>query len=384
MKNKILKLGGAACCLLLALPGCNKDPEYYTLETPADIMLVQASANALTLEKAKEDEVAVTFSWNEASNLGTTANNLVYYFRMYMAEDATKVSKVDTLGGDTRSISFTHKELNDMLATWGMSTGDEVTIEAEVIAQLRSTEKYQKPELSKTTLNMFGYIKNVTAIYLVSVADDGTRSLVRMPEKVTGSAIYQTTTDLVPGKYFFALSQEKDYPAYVKGTTADNSLQYVADGEGTEMLDNALSGNYTVVVDLNQLDVNFVQLYPLPQGVVCIIGAACEIGWDTGKSSSEGQLTAKDPRHPELLSWTGQFYAGSQEFKLMLEGNYGGKFFFAPYQGAFPDEEHELGEARYQDNGGDLKWFVKADGRYTLTVNIDVSAMTIDLQPATE
>ncbi|MDR0938662.1 MAG: SusE domain-containing protein [Mediterranea sp.] len=384
MTSKILKQAGALCCLLLALTGCNKDPEYYTLDTPEDIMLVKASDNVLTLEKTKENETAVTFSWNGASNLGTTPENVEYYFRMYMAEETTNVSKVDTLDSDTHSISFTHKELNDMLATWGMSTGDKVTIEAEVIAQLRTSDKYQKPELSKTTLNMYGYIKNVTAIYMVSVADDGTRTLVRMPEKGTGSGIYQATIPVTPGKYFFALSQDKDYPAYMKGSGAANSLQYVVDGEGTEMLDTTLDGTYTVVVDLNQLDVSFVQLYPLPQGVVCIIGGACEIGWDIDKSLAQGQLTAKDPRHPERLSWTGQFYAGSEEFKLMLEGSYGGKFFFAPYQGAFPDEEHALGEARYQDNGGDLKWFVKADGRYTLTVDIDVSTMTIDLQPANE
>jgi hypothetical protein len=147
------------------------------------------------------------------------------------------------------------------------------------------------------------------------------------------------------------------------------------------MLENTLTGTYTVVVDLNLLDVNFVQLYPLPQGGIWIIGSGCEIGWDIDKSLSQGALTAKDPRHPERLSYTGQFYAGGDnEFKLMLEGSYGGKFFFAPYEKANPATEHALGEARYQDNGGDLKWSVAADGRYTLTV--DLSAQTIDLQPA--
>lgn len=53
--------------------------------------------------------------------------------------------------------------------------------------------------------------------------------------------------------------------------------------------------------------------------------------------------------------------------------------FFAPSQGANPGVEHELGEARYQDNGGDLKWIVAADGKYILTV--DLNEMKIYLEP---
>ena len=47
---------------------------------------------------------------------------------------------------------------------------------------------------------------------------------------------------------------------------------------------------------------------------------------------------------------------------------------------ANPAAEHELGEARYQDNGGDLKWSVASDGKYTLTV--DLNQMRIYLNPA--
>ena len=48
--NKIMKL---ICLLFLMLivASCNKDPEYYTLETPVDQMLLKASSSEITLEK---------------------------------------------------------------------------------------------------------------------------------------------------------------------------------------------------------------------------------------------------------------------------------------------------------------------------------------------
>ena len=41
------------CLLFLVsiVASCNKDPEYYTLETPADQMLLKASSTELTLER---------------------------------------------------------------------------------------------------------------------------------------------------------------------------------------------------------------------------------------------------------------------------------------------------------------------------------------------
>lgn len=101
-----------------------------------------------------------------------------------------------------------------------------------------------------------------------------------------------------------------------------------------------------------------------------------------GVAKEKGALQSKDPRHPELWTYTGNFYYndGSNEFKLSVELDWGGKFFFAPHAAANPVAEHELGEARYQDNGGDLKWSVASDGKYTLTVDLD--QMKIYLAPA--
>ncbi len=237
------------CLLFLAsiVASCNKDPEYYTLETPADQMLLKTSSADLTLEKEKENETAVTFTWNAAAQRGADAS-IAYFFRMYMADLHSNVTSLFEIEAGERSISFTHNELNDILASWSILPGDKVTIEAEVIAQVNSSAQYLKPELSKTQLDVVGYDKNATAIYMVMVDDAGERTVRRMTEKVVGSGIYQSQTELKPCKYFFALSAESDYPCYMKGENGDNSLQYVTEEGDYEMLENAKSGTYTMVL----------------------------------------------------------------------------------------------------------------------------------------
>lgn len=368
--------------LMLIVASCNKESEHYTLENPVDQMLIKASSSDITLEKEKENEIAVTFAWDAAAQRGGADASIRYFFRMYMSDLHSNVTNVYEIEEGERSISFKHKELNDILASWGILPGDKVTIEAEVIAKVNSPAEYVKPELSKIQLDVTGYDKNATAIYMVMIASDGERTVKRMTEKTVGSGIYQSSIGLKPCKYFFALSADSDYPCYMKGDNGDKSLQYTAEEGNNEMLENTKSGTYTVVVDLNVLDVNIVSLYSLPKDGIWIVGNSCDVGWDIDAAKTKGALVNSDPRHPELWMYTGNFYShgGQNEFKLSLELSWGGKFFFAPTQGANPATVHELGEGRYQDNGGDLKWTVASDGKYTLTVDLD--QMTISLTPA--
>lgn len=375
--NKIMRL---VCLLFLMsiVASCNKDPEYYTLENPVDQMHLKASVAETTLEKEKEHEAAVTFTWDAAAQRGGADASTTYYFRMYMSDLRTNVTELYQIETGEFSISFTHSELNDILASWNILPGSKTTIEAEVIAQVNSSVQYLKPELSKTQINVTGYDKNATAIYMVMVADDGVKTVRRMTEKVVGTGVYQSSITLEPCKYYFALSASEDYPGYVKGENGDNSLKYVGAGGDHEMLVNTKSGTYTVVADLNMLDVNIVRIYPLPMGGVWIVGNSCDVGWNLDKE--KGALLSKDPRHPERLTYTGNFYfrGGDNEFKLSLELNWSGKFFFAPHAGANPATEHELGEGRYQNDGGDLKWSVASDGKYTLTVDLDQMKIYLD------
>lgn len=46
----------------------NEDPEYFTLDEQPDEMHIVASTDKLVLDKGKEDETAITFTWDAASS----------------------------------------------------------------------------------------------------------------------------------------------------------------------------------------------------------------------------------------------------------------------------------------------------------------------------
>lgn len=325
--------------------------------------------------------------------VGNPAENVHYDVNAH-AEKGTFDTEKGIIVGNIR-MGFGHYRISMAMASAAKAMGytpywmdlnsyGETTCTKVIGAQndLYSSAQYLKPELSKIQLDVAGYDKNATAIYMVMLDGDGERTVRRMTEKIVGSGIYQSTAELKPCKYFFALSADSDYPCYMKGENGDNSLQYVTEEGDYEMLENTKRGTYTMVVDLNVFDVNIVSLYPLPKDGIWIVGNSCDVGWDLGVAKDKGALTSKDPRHPELWTYTGNFHfnGGDNEFKLSVDLDWGGKFFFAPNAGANPAAEHELGEARYQDAGGDLKWSVASDGKYTLTV--DLNEMKIYLNPA--
>lgn len=148
------------------------------------------------MDKAKENENAVTFSWNKATNRGD-GTEIKYVFRMYMVENKDNVTDLYEIPADQYSISFTHKQLNDILKAWGASTDNKITVEAEVIAQVVSEKQFYMPELSKTTMEITGFLDNLEQIYLVIVPDDNSeKQYIRMGESVQGSGIYRASADL--------------------------------------------------------------------------------------------------------------------------------------------------------------------------------------------
>lgn len=251
--NNIIKQACLLCLLLLAV-SCNKDPEYYTLETPADQMFLKASSADITLGKDKEQEVAVTFTWNEAASRGADTN-ITYFFKMWMSELSSNVTELYEIPLGERSISFTHGELNDILTEWGMGSGDKVTIEAEVIAQVNSSEQYLKPELSKTKLNVSGYDKNITAIYMVMLSGNGERNVRQITQNEEGVGIFRATVELGVCQYYFTLNADVDYPAYVKGEE-DNTLKYVSEAGEYEKFENNYPASYSIEVNLDEMTID--------------------------------------------------------------------------------------------------------------------------------
>lgn len=247
--KKLLKKSIIPLTILLLTAGCNNDPEYYTLETPPDQMKIAASSEKVILQKSEEAQAAITFTWNKAADRGSDVD-LVYYLRLVHADMRDLQSELIKVGKDAFSVTWTVRELNNLLHAWNITPGTEVTIEAELYAAVENSTKYMKPEMSKTRFDMVGYDPS-NKLYLTVLLGNQKRNLEM---NVLDNDIYNWKGELSDCDFWFVRNMEKGLPAYMKGDS-ETSLAYSATGEGNRFNVQNL-GYYDITVNLNSMTIS--------------------------------------------------------------------------------------------------------------------------------
>ena len=164
------------------MTACNEDPEYFTLEEQADEMHIVASTDKLVLDKGKEDETAITFTWDAASSPVNETDLVTYSLRLYVtANKNANSTDFYELNTDLKK-SFTHDELNAIIGTWVLP-GQEVKVTAQVVCTVHNVDKYIKPESSTVEFTVSGYEKYPTYIYISMTDDEGKVSTQRLGQR---------------------------------------------------------------------------------------------------------------------------------------------------------------------------------------------------------
>lgn len=369
------------CSLLGAATACNEDPEYFTLADQPDEMHIVASTDKLVLDRGKEDEIAITFSWDAAHSPVNATDLVSYSLRLYVTANKTaNTTDFFELGSDLKK-SFTHDELNSIVGTWVLP-GQEVKVTAQVVATVHNEDKYIKPASSTVEFTVSGYEKYPAYIYICMTDADGKVSTQRLGQRSLGTGLYEGTFDVTPCTYHFVTVAGEDYPAY--GNSGDDlHMIYLNEGEIKEFT-NTETGRRTFIVDTNSEynDCRMIEILELPvPETMYMVGNGCSVGWNL--NSGDGLFKIEDARNPHLYSWTGEFNAGG-EIKISLGGGSWGEdpFFFAPEPNADPLTNHDLDKYRLQGDGGDVKWVPTVSGRYKFTFCLDVKNMHTEFVPA--
>ena len=139
---------------------CNEDPEYFTLDEQPDEMHIVASTDKLVLDKGKEDETAITFTWDAASSPVNETDLVTYSLRLYATANKS-ANNTDFYELDTdRKKSFTHDELNAIIGTWVLP-GQEVKVTAQVVCTVHNADKYICLLYTSLSYVYPGFIKNI-------------------------------------------------------------------------------------------------------------------------------------------------------------------------------------------------------------------------------
>ncbi len=371
-------------CLFCALfVSCNKDPEYFTLVDYPDQMHIKSSVEDIVFNKGIANQEAVTFTWDAAVSPLQPSDEVTYKIGFYDTnQKETNHSEFIDLGNVT-SVSFTHDELNTIVARWVMP-GEPLDVTAQLLAVVHNEKTYVKPIQSTVSFKATCYEKYPTYMY-IRITDPITETVKteRMEQRQLGTGIYEVTLDMTPCDFHFLTSNE-EYPAYGDAGKSDDkpgfhTMEYVTEGNVRDFSTSEI-GKRVIVIDTNAEENNYRMYLPLPSSnMPWIVGNATDIGWETNQAS--GKFKVADALHaPYIYTWTGNLIAGG-EFKIGLGTGWGDSFFYAPGENTDPFADSTLLPYRLQDQGGDLKWVPTKSGPFTITLSLLVDDMWIKVEP---
>ena len=382
--NHILRAGLFMCAVATALTSCNKDPEYFELPSYPDEMHVKSSVESIILNKGIANDVAVTLTWDKATSPISPNDKVTYKVCLYPS--ATKDLKSDYIETEETKLALTHDQLNSMMARWALP-GEAIKVTAQVLSVVENETRYVKPEVSTVEFTMTGYEKYPQFLYMVMTDEVGNVTTEQLEQRQLGTGIYEVTFNVMPCSFHFTSNPEDAYPVYGMLSTGDGEqMEYVTEGEYTEFTTDVL-GEYTVIVDTNTEynDCRLVQIVQLPvPGHMWIVGDGCSIGWNPNNAQAQFEMVGGQ-REPWVYAWTGEFippHDGTEgTFKIGLESDYGGKFFFAPANNTDPTQVSAVDGPRNQ-GGDDNKWLVpeSAKGVHTLKLYLLVDDLHLEFE----
>lgn len=247
MKPSIIQYLPILFAIFVGLASCNKEPEYFELEAPADQMKITADTDAITLDLASTKQEAIKFTWSDATDRGE-GTEILYQFRLYqVGNKAINITDLVDLEPDTHSFSYTNGELNAVLSDWNIYPGNETTVAAQIIATVTESAVYMKPETSIFEFAATGY---GDILYLFYTAGETTLR-VAMDADAENNSVYTWNGELPVGTFWLSTNQNTGYPAYMKG--ADEQTLAFQEEEGGTPFTIQEDGVYQIQVDLEAM-----------------------------------------------------------------------------------------------------------------------------------
>ncbi len=346
---KILSLVAA---LSIGFAGCDKD-KYDTLAFSNNGVAPTLSADVSTIAPAPADSsnVAVTYSWTDAK-YATDSAHKKYIVEIDTANGSFVNAARKTVYG-LNSVSFTAKELNNILLGYGFAFG----VAKDMIIRVTSSyannnEQYRSNVL---TAKMTAYkvppkipLPASGKLFIVGGATPGGWSNPVPTPSQEMTQLDETTfaaiLDLTGGQSYLFLPVNGDWSAkygFDGSNNANNTSGDNMKAEGGDMLAPATSGKYLIIANFQTGKFSVTPYSNVFTGDVYLIGDATVAGWDnsvgnlvqttfTRKSNALFELTTT------LTATKGYLFlptAGNWDHKYGGESKTGGTLLF---DGAVP------------------------------------------------
>lgn len=362
-----------SCMLLLSIMmvyvSCNSDSyDHFTLKTPPDTMELNIIQENVVLNEDMNDQVAITFAWNKGADRGA-GTEITYYFKMDIANNSlqTSIPKVE-VSADNLSISFTHKELNDLIISrWKIHPGDAVDLEAEIIADVTTYPQYLRPEISKLVVNVISYAPKPKDLFLLGTAVQNEDP--QKATKLTSMTIdkeYTWKGNMKEGTFKFIEKIGELLPSYNKGADENTLVHRTQAGDPDNLFTVGNNGLYAIYVNTEDMKMS---LTPIPYPEVYMVGNGCPAGWDIGNA-----IPLEWDYVRAAYVYEGELHEG--EIKLPLWKDWSADTLMPPVHGTNPGGDPTV--ALHPGGQPDHKWIITEAGTYRMI--LDVNAMTITFE----
>lgn len=357
------------------------------LDKGSEPLALSASSETIVVNQRQNDSEALTLKWTSGTNEGT-GSAIYYTFEMDLAGNNFQGGIKEDIGKtDSRMVSFTNKQLNDvLLATWpSLPLEQPVELEARVIADF-ADESVQRQISNVVKLVVTPYKERVLDLYMIGGEApngwDNQRATPMTPIEGEVGGFYweghlswaekpsdrglKFITEL--GSFMPSYNQDGENPnkLVLRDSDDDPDVKFSIPNPGT----------YRIKLNLESMDISIecIKAEEIPT-YIYMVGASAPNGWDAGNATA---LT-RSASDSNAYYWEGQLTAAEEGLKFIK-----GLGEWLPCYCRDANDASKMVYRVNEEDYPDLKFEIATSGKYRIDLNIKTLDIKIQLLEAGE
>lgn len=324
---------------------------------------ISTTDELVVLDQSKLDEGVLTFTWNEAQEIGPEYS-FTYILQLDIADNQfeTAIEPI-SVGDGVFSYSFKTGELYDYIVEkWHGVAGQVTQIEARIVAKVNGP-KFMYPEIATAKVSVQTYLPASQPLYILGTATEARldpEKAIKMNE-ISNGKIYSWRGQMTPGNFKFITEIGFMLPSLNRGE--QDSLLVLRNTEDApdDYFTVNQAGLYYIYLSKKTMKIN---ISLLKYQNVYLVGNATSVEWSIDKAI---EMTP-DPLSPSIF--TVQTVLKEGELKMPTLKAWDSPT-FRPMQanGSITETDTQVSSAA--DGSADLKWKITAAQAGTYKITID-------------
>ena len=349
--------------IALSFIGCENDSND-DKDQKRDQLELSVSSSAIELDENKPDEDVLTFSWNDATEIGD-GYSFSYIFRLDIADNDFETAIDPIVAEDgVHSISFTTEQLYDYIVEkWHGVAGQETWIEARIVAKVEGP-KFLYPEIATTKVAVKTYLPKSVPLYMVGSATDAGMdpNQAIILNEISNGKVYSWKGNLKQGDYKFIFSTSSMLPSLNKGENETTMVLRENESDPDNYFKIETAGLYFIYLSKRTMEISTTKIV---YENIYLVGNATAAEWDIDKAIP----MVMDPLNPSIF--TVQTTLKEGELKMPTQRDWGSPT-FRPINANDPiTSEVDTKVVSAADGANDTKWTVSASQAGTYKITLD-------------